>query len=317
MERYWRPSQSAPWEALIAMRNPRAVMLYHYIESGQHTSRTRVCRVSLHSLISVVRSSTTAVKRDLKALESRGLIAFNITTDEVVTAYPLGSWVVCPARRERVTIVSMLGDVEPCTAVMAALHDLGATGTTDLQVLKNKETARQSKANQKAIESPPVQDEDSTAKDPPTEVDAPQASPSPAKATKEEAPRLTDKRKRGVPKPAAKWEDQPWAPVVEAYREILPHRPQLMTRSLNGKVGKALAKRWEDKPDVDWWRRLFKAIKADSLYDGRETVWSGATLRWLSEPNGFTKASERFHRHLSPQARAATGAVREVQGFEP
>lgn len=96
-----------------------------------------------------------------------------------------------------------------------------------------------------------------------------------------------------------------FGPLVESYKKHLPHLSQPRKSSLNGGLGKKLAKRWKEQPDAEWWDKLFTLIAKDEWYSGRGS-WSGATLRWLAEPRNLEKAEERFHQQLATKAAVST-----------
>jgi hypothetical protein len=96
-----------------------------------------------------------------------------------------------------------------------------------------------------------------------------------------------------------------FGPLVESYKKHLPHLSQPRKSSLNGGLGKKLAKRWKEQPDAEWWDRLFALIAKDEWYSGRGS-WSGATLRWLAEPRNLEKAEERFHQQLTIKVAVST-----------
>ena len=191
MEQHWRPSQTAAWERLIQLKNPRTVMLYHYIESGFHTSRTRVCRVDLFGLVAALRSSKVAVLRDLDALSAAGLIAVNVSDRNLVTAYPLGSWASCVPRTGRRNIEGMLCRDYACTAVVVALSELRATAEHARKPSKIIETGTSLDNSHTNPRPLPVKDEERKGKEP---LQNAPASPGHApKETKKRKPTLAQK----------------------------------------------------------------------------------------------------------------------------
>jgi len=97
----------------------------------------------------------------------------------------------------------------------------------------------------------------------------------------------------------------PWQAMVESYRKHLPHLSQPRKATLDGALGKKLAKRWKERPDAAWWDKLFTLIAKDDWYSGRGS-WTGATLRWIAEPRNLEKAEERFHQQLAAKTAQQT-----------
>ena len=277
MEQHWRPSQTAAWERLIQLKNPRTVMLYHYIESGFHTSRTRVCRVDLFGLVAALRSSKVAVLRDLDALSAAGLIAVNVSDRNLVTAYPLGSWASCVPRTGRRNIEGMLCRDYACTAVVVALSELRATAEHARKPSKIIETGTSLDNSHTNPRPLPVKDEERKGKEPLQN----------APATPGHAPKEGLKKRPKIgrnPAPAAKV-----VAVTRAYLDIcVPARMPKVNTDADGMPSPAIAKTVAkaikaNGAEYDWRGLFTQASRGAHLRGENDRQWR-ASLAWLCNP---------------------------------
>ena len=272
----WRRQRVAAWDVLLDFDHS-TIATYAYLATGPAATRTGCLRLHRRRLRRELGLKGTQLDAVLADLCACGLLV--VATDgEVLSLYLRGVLVDCPPsnpnmRRGFIREIRAGGENE---ATAAALADLGATGGCDLQVVEHTG----GRLSTVAQHSPKV-------------------------VAEKEKEKENNYLVASAPEtPARGWQEQPWAPIVHAYREHLPHRPQPRDATLNAKLGRHLAKRWQEQPDADWWSRLLKCCAGDDWYSGRGS-WAGVSLAWLSTPNGLQKATDKFHATMTgAQARS-------------
>tara|TARA_R110000868_G_scaffold959_2_gene7249 strand:- start:270 stop:1190 length:921 start_codon:yes stop_codon:yes gene_type:complete len=291
MNNHWRPAYSAPWSALLDMKQ-RTALVFQYIVSGNHTNQTRICRARIAEVAGLFESSPRAISADLATLESEGLIALTID-GKIFEAYPVGSWRDCRATpQSRVTVLRLLSSSLVGRASVACRSDLGDNPVT---VAKPAETKQ---AKTVALDKPKA----SAGLQASASASA-KGSRSLAPATPGHAPKEGLKKRPKIgrnPAPAAKV-----VAVTRAYLDIcVPARMPKVNTDADGMPSPAIAKTVAkaikaNGAEYDW-RGLFRQASRGAHLRGENDRQWRASLAWLCNPTNAAKVESGNYGDTSP-----------------
>jgi len=94
--------------------------------------------------------------------------------------------------------------------------------------------------------------------------------------------------------------------ILQIYHEILPELPQI--KGWNEQRQRALNARWEEHPDLGWWKEYFNQVKGSDFLSGKVEPKDGrkpfvATLEWLINSSNMLKVIEgKYDDHKKTQS---------------